>query len=149
MPTFREETVDQPAAHRLLTEYFQSRELGFIGGEYRTVFPTPTTFADGVFLVVESDGADVGCGAIRPLSRTRMEVKHLFLQPQTRGQGLGKALLIELERRAVALGATDMVLDTNATLETAANLYRSTGYVGIEPYNDNPNATNWYRKELA
>ncbi len=150
MPTFREETVDQPAARRLLTEYFQSRELGFIGGEYRTVFPTPATFAapDGVFLIVESEGADVGCGGIRRLSPQRMELKHLFMRPHTRGQGLGRALLVELERRAVAFGATEMVLDTNASLETAANLYRSSGYIGIDPYNDNPNATNWYLKQV-
>jgi GNAT superfamily N-acetyltransferase len=148
MPNFREATVDQPAAQRLLTEYFRSRELGFIGGEYHTVFPSTATFDGGVFLIVESDGADVGCGGIRRLSPDRMEVKHLFLEPQTRGQGFGRALLGELERRAIAMGATEMVLDTNATLETAANLYRTSGYVGIEPYNDNPNATNWYFKRL-
>ncbi|MES2169594.1 MAG: GNAT family N-acetyltransferase [Actinomycetota bacterium] len=148
MPSFREEAVDQPAAHRLLTEYFHSRELGFIGGDYHTVFPSVSTFTDGVFLIVEHEGADVGCGGIRRLSPERMELKHLFMEPQTRGQGLGRALLTELERRAVELGATEMVLDTNATLETAANLYRSSGYAGIERYNDNPNATNWYLKTL-
>ena len=40
------------------------------------------------------------------------------------------------------------VLDTNATLEAAQALYRSSGYGEIEPYNDNPNATHWFRKEL-
>ncbi len=150
MPIFREAAVDEPAAHRLLTEYFESRELGFVGGDYRVVFPTPATFAapDGVFVVVESEGADVGCGGIRTLAPGRMEIKHLWLQPRTRGKGLGKALLAELERRAVEHGATEVVLDTNASLEVAGNLYRSTGYVGIEPYNDNPNATDWYLKTL-
>lgn len=156
MPTFREENVDQPAAKRLLTEYFESRELGFVGGDYHRVFPTAATFSapDGIFLVVEWEGADVGCGGLRtidpgPTGAKRMEVKHLWLEPQTRGQGLGRALLAELERHAVARGATEVVLDTNASLEAAAGLYRSTGYVGIEPYNDNPNATNWYLKKLS
>ena len=40
------------------------------------------------------------------------------------------------------------MLDTNASLESAAALYRRSGYVSIAPYNDNPNATNWYRKTL-
>jgi ribosomal protein S18 acetylase RimI-like enzyme len=155
MPVFRESSVDDPDAHRLLVEYFESRELGFIDGDYITVFPTGATFAapHGVFLVVESEGADVGCGGIRTVppgasGLGRFEVKHLWLEPQTRGQGLGRALLAELERRARALGAGELVLDTNSSLEAAAGLYRSSGFESIEPYNDNPNATNWYLKRL-
>ena len=55
-------------------------------------------------------------------------------------------MLARLERRALALGATEFVLDTNASLEAAAGLYRSSGYDTIPAYNDNPNATDWYRK---
>jgi GNAT superfamily N-acetyltransferase len=62
--------------------------------------------------------------------------------------GLGKALLAELERRAREFGATEVVLDTNAALVEAGGLYRSAGYAEVEPYNDNPNATHWFRKEL-
>ena len=151
MTSFREATVDEPAAQRLLTEYFESRELGFIGGSYRTVFPSVETFAKpgGVFLIVEDGGEDVGCGGLRTIAPGRMEVKHLWLEPHTRGRGLGRALLAELERRAVDLGASELVLDTNATLEAAAGLYRSSGFVDVEPYNDNPNATNWYAKTLG
>ena len=61
----------------------------------------------------------------------------------------GRALLAELEDRALAFGATEVVLDTNASLEAAGSLYRRAGYVDVEPYNDNPNATNWYAKRLA
>ncbi len=151
MATFRESTVDEPAAHRLLSEYFESRELGFIGGQYRRVFPSSQTFAGpgGAFLIVESDGADVGCGGLRTIAPGRLEVKHLWLEPHTRGRGLGRALLAELERRARELGATELVLDTNASLEAAARLYRSGGFRDVEPYNDNPNATNWYAKTLG
>ena len=46
-------------------------------------------------------------------------------------------------------GAEELVLDTNASLEAAGGLYRSSGYVDIEPYNDNPNATNWYGKRVG
>jgi ribosomal protein S18 acetylase RimI-like enzyme len=160
MVSYRQAAVDEPAAHALLAEYFHSRDLGFVGGDYVTVFPTPANFEPpvGVFLIVRLDGTDVGCGGIRRLDagsserdasqRLRFEVKHLWLQPQTRGKGLGRALLLELESRAIAFGADELVLDTNASLTAAAGLYRSTGFVGIEPYNDNPNATNWYLKKL-
>jgi hypothetical protein len=41
------------------------------------------------------------------------------------------------------------VLDTNASLEAAGRLYRSQGYESIQPYNENPNATDWFRKRLS
>jgi ribosomal protein S18 acetylase RimI-like enzyme len=78
----------------------------------------------------------------------RYEVKHLWIQPHLRGRGIGKALLAELERRATEFGASEVVLDTNAALVEAGGLYRSSGYTEVPPYNDNPNATHWYRKAL-
>jgi len=143
--------VTDAAAHALLTEYFAYRAQTFPSpAGYVTTFPSPAQFVEphGVFLVVELDGADVGCGGIRSLGGGRFEVKHLWLQPATQGRGLGRQLLAELERRARELGATELVLDTNASLAAAGGLYSSSGFVDIEPYNDNPNATNWYLKRV-
>lgn len=161
MVSWREAAADDLAAQSLLTEYFASRALGFPPeqGEYQPVFPKPEDFTPprGAFLVVEGEdlageAADVGCGGIRMIDlddgETTFEVKHLWLQPHVRGGGVGRALLQELERRAVALGATRLVLDTNASLEAAGGLYRSNGYLETEPYNDNPNATTWFAKKL-
>ena len=161
MVSWREVAVDDLAAQSLLTEYFASRAQGFPAeqGEYRTVFPQAEQFVPprGVFLVVEGEdlageAADVGCGGIRRIDdydgHITFEVKHLWLQPQVRGAGAGSALLQELERRAVALGAQRLVLDTNESLEAAGRLYRSSGYLEIAPYNDNQNATTWFAKSL-
>ena len=151
MPTYREAATSDASAHALLAEYFAYREATFPNAAgYVTTFPAPEAFTPpaGVFLVVESDGADVGCGGIRSLGSGVFEVKHLWLRPSVQGRGYGRALLAELERRALQFGATELVLDTNASLEAAGGLYRSSGYVDTEPYNDNPNATNWYRKVL-
>ncbi|QAY74336.1 GNAT family N-acetyltransferase [Agromyces protaetiae] len=155
----RESSVDAPEAHALLTEYFAERAAGFPPeqGEYRPTFPTVEAFTPpaGVFLVVEDEsGAPVGCGGVRRISKaadgsTRYEIKHLWLRPEVRGGGEGKRLLQELERRATVFGTEQLVLDTNASLEAAGKLYRSNGYVSIEPYNDNPNATNWYGKAVG
>ena len=152
MPSFRPVPVTDPTAHALLAEYFAYREQTFPSAAgYVTTFPAPEQFVEpaGVFLLVDVDGTSVGCGGIRSLGGGRFEVKHLWLRPETQGQGLGRALLAELERRARELGATELVLDTNASLAAAGGLYRSSGYVDTEPYNDNPNATNWYRKVLS
>jgi GNAT superfamily N-acetyltransferase len=158
MVSFRESATDDASAHELLAEYFAARAETFPPelGKYTTNFPEPKLFEgeNGVFLVVEDIGlddepADVGCGGIKRLGPTTMEVKHLYLRPFLRGRGLGRVVLAELERRAREFGATEVVLDTNASLTAAGALYRTSGYVDIEPYNDNPNATNWYRKDLS
>ena len=104
---------------------------------------------------IADEPADVGCGGIRriasgPTGLPRLEIKHLWLKPYLRGRGFGRVLLTELERRAADdFGAGEIVLDTNASLEAAGGLYRSSGYVEIEPYNDNPNATHWFGKTVG
>lgn len=164
MVTWREAPVTSPTAIRLLTEYFNARAAGFPGGPsgYHATHPGENDFLqpNGVFLIVlcEADVSSrpvaVGCGGIRrapagEASDIRFEVKHLWLQPRARGRGSGRALLEELESRARGFGATELVLDTNSSLEAATGLYRSSGFVSIAPYNDNPNATNWYGKQLV
>ncbi|MEO5534310.1 MAG: GNAT family N-acetyltransferase [Pseudolysinimonas sp.] len=148
MPEFIPTPTDSPVADELLGEYFTSRELGMPG--YHTFRPDPALFAGdaGVFLVVEVDDSPVGCGGVRMLSPVRGELKHVWVRPEARGTGLGRALVVELERRAASLGATEVVLDTNERLEAAQNLYRTSGYEQVEPYNDNPNATHWFLKPL-
>jgi GNAT superfamily N-acetyltransferase len=163
--TFRESAVTDTSAHELLTDYFEGRARGFPAGPYAYLrsFPRPEQFVppDGVFLVAQLDDTDVGCGGIRRIgpdgagsaeptlaTSTRFEAKHIFIRPQSRGHGLGRALLQELERRARKFGATQLVLDTNSNLDAARGLYLTSGFELIEPYNDNPNATDWYGKRL-
>ena len=151
MVSFREASVDDPDAHALIAEYFNMRAETFPTGDYSPVFPKAANFTPpaGVFLIVVEDGEDIGCGGIKRLAPARFEIKHLWIQPLMQGRGLGRALLKELERRARDFGATEVVLDTNASLLAAGSMYRSSGYEEIEPYNDNPNATNWFRKKLV
>jgi len=163
MVTWRESPTDSESATQLLDHYFASRALSFPAeqGVYTPTYPTPAQFVPpaGVFLVVEGENlagepADVGCGGIRRLesagsSVVRFEVKHVWLEPFARGTGAGRALLTELENRAAELGATEVVLDTNASQAAADALYRSAGYEQVDAYNDNPNATHWYRKSLT
>ena len=124
-------------------------------GQYTPAHPPREMFEPpaGVFLVVhDDDGKPVGCGGIRRLpdgeAGVRYEIKHLFLKPSTRGRGWGRMLLTELERYARDWGAAELVLDTHHTLAAAGGLYATSGFVQIEPYNQNPNATRWYGKRL-
>lgn len=156
MVTLRTAAVDAPDAHELLVEYFAMRAGIFPGGGYRAALPDPAVFTptNGVFVIVDDDeGTAVGCGGIRLLDDgdlgCRYEVKHLYLRPETRGRGWGRLLLADLERRARQWHAAELVLDTHHTLEAAGALYLRSGFVPIEAYNDNANATRWYGKPLA
>lgn len=156
MPTFSATPVDDPDAQALLAEYFAMRVSTFPGHTYTTVFPHRSVFEPpaGVFVVARDDsGAAVGCGGIRRIEAgpagVRYEVKHLYLAPETRGRGWGRMLLADLEVRAAQLGAAELVLDTHHTLEAAGRLYDAAGFAAIDPYNDNPNATRWYGKDLS
>lgn len=160
MPEFTAVSVTDSGSIALLTQYFSDRASTFpAAGGYRATFPAPEQFVPprGQFLLVSENPQSrtfVGCGGIRriddgPEGAVRFEAKHLWLQPQVRGRGWGRLLLTELETRARQFGAAELVLDTNASLEAAGRLYQRSGYTDVPPYNDNPNATNWYRKALG
>jgi GNAT superfamily N-acetyltransferase len=72
----------------------------------------------------------------------------MWLHPETRGRGLGRALLAALEEAAVDLGASRGVLDTNSALVSALTLYRGAGWQEVPAYNDNLQATHWFAKSL-
>ena len=157
VPSFLTARSDDPAAERLLDEYFASRELGFTTGPggYRVVRPDPAWFIPpaGVFLVMRDDTDEpVGCGGVRRIGdldgRATFEVKHVWIQERARGRGWSRLLMAELETRAADLGARQVVLDTNRTLDAAQHLYRTSGYRAVPAYNSNPNATDWFAKLL-
>ena len=160
MLTFATTRTDDPVAADLLTRYFDERADTFPSaqGSYRVTMPDASQFVAeaGDFVVASLEQVPIGCGGVRRISDgesagapvVRFEVKHLWLSPEARGHGAGRALLNELERRAIALGAQQLVLDTNESLAAAGGLYRSSGYRTTEPYNDNPNATHWYAKDV-
>lgn len=156
--------VSDARAEALLTDYFAARAASFPGGPdaYRTVFPDPSSFVPprGVFVIaLDDEGRGVGCGGIRLLDPvggtrhgagvTRFELKHLWVHPDARSAGLGAMLLDELEARARAFGASELVLDTHRAQAAAGRLYARHGYVPVPAYNDNPNATDWYAKNLT
>lgn len=153
-----ETSPDDPVTSELLTAYFAERVGGFTAGQYRVASPDPAQFTPpGVFLRIDEDGgAPLACGGLREIepgietdAGRRMEVKHLYVAPAARGSGVGRRLLNLLEAHARREGADWLVLDTNRSLEAAAGLYRSAGFLPVAPFNDNPNATDWFAKRLV
>ncbi len=82
----------------------------------------------GVFLVGESDGAIVAMGAIRRLSPREGEVARMRVEPARQRQGLGRAMLTELEAFARKAGLRRLRL-TTTTIQTGAQaFYERAGY---------------------
>jgi predicted N-acetyltransferase YhbS len=57
------------------------------------------------------------------------EIRLLAVAPTVRGQGVGRALVDECERRARASGATAIGLHTEDIMEAAVRMYVARGYV--------------------
>lgn len=103
----------------------------------------------GCLLLARLHGEPLGCGAIRKLEAGVGEIKRMWVAPDARGLGLGRRLLVELERIARRRKMRLVRLDTNGTLAEAIGLYRSAGYREIPRFNDNPYAQHWFEKALG
>ena len=99
----------------------------------------------GVFVVARIGGRAVGCGALRCLREPALvrelgeavgELKRMYVAPEMRGHGIGRALLARLEDEARALGLTRLVLETGTRQAEALALYRSAGYAAIPAYGE-------------
>lgn len=81
----------------------------------------------------------IGCIALRPLGQNIGEMKRLFVYPQGRSLGAGRALAQTLIDSAKERGMTAIRLDTIQTkMPSAVALYRSLGFREIAPYTANP-----------
>ena len=103
----------------------------------------------GSFFIVRLRGAAVGCGGLKALGNDRAYLKRMWIAKSCRGLGLGKRLLDALEEKARALGYRTVCLETNSVLEEAQKLYRKSGYLEVEPFNDEPYAHRWFEKALC
>jgi len=101
---------------------------------------------DGCFLIARLDGEIVGCGGLKRLDAETGEIKRVWIAPSTRGLGLARRLMSELEGQARGLGMTRLCLDTNRALTEAQRMYRELGYREIARYNANPYADHWFEK---
>ena len=103
----------------------------------------------GLFVVGRRDGEVVACGALKLHGAEPTELKRMWVAAATRGMGVGRRLLAELERLAAAEGSTVVQLDTNGALGEAIELYRSAGYREVPAFNAEPYADLWFEKRLG
>ena len=89
------------------------------------------------FFVARLDGKAVGCGAIiRRKKKEYAEIKRMFVARDARGAGVGRRILDKLEAAAFEKGYRVLRLETGISQPEAIGLYRSAGFVEVEPFGD-------------
>ncbi|MBD2482899.1 GNAT family N-acetyltransferase [Planktothrix sp. FACHB-1365] len=91
----------------------------------------------GEFWVIEENHQLVGTAGFYPIPRGNkaVEIRKMYLLPEVRGKGLGKFLLLELEREIKAKGFQEIWIETATVLKEAVQLYERYGYeptTGVE-----------------
>jgi ribosomal protein S18 acetylase RimI-like enzyme len=140
-------TAFAPADLAAITQLFRAYaaslpiDLGYQGfdGELAALPGKYAPPAGALLIARDANGAALGCVAMRPLDDPGLcEMKRLYVTPQGRGRGLGKALARAIIDAARAAGHREMRLDTLASMHEAQALYRALGFGEIAPYYESP-----------
>jgi ribosomal protein S18 acetylase RimI-like enzyme len=91
------------------------------------------------FFVIRHDGAPAGCGGIELFGADYGELKRMYVRPQFRGLGLGKAMVDLLADHARRHGVFVLRLETGIHQRAAIGLYERLGFRGIPPFGDYKN----------
>jgi DNA-binding MarR family transcriptional regulator/GNAT superfamily N-acetyltransferase len=121
---------------------------GFDPSRGPTAEPRDLLPPSGLLLLALLEGEAIGCAALKVLAPGVGEIKRMWVRGDARGLGIGRRLLVALEAHAVEMGLSVLRLDTSNSQTEALALYRSSGYVEIAPYNDNPYANHWFEKHV-
>lgn len=89
---------------------------------------------DGAIFLAELAGRPVGCAMTQRIDRETSEIKRVFVTPEARGSGAGRALFAAAMAQARADGYGRMVLDTFHTLDEAIGLYHALGFTPAAPF---------------
>src|ERR1700761_2247161 len=106
--------------------------------------------AGELLLARDDKGARLGCVGLRPLSGDGIcEMKRLYVTPEGRGLGLGKALAEAIVAESRRIGYREMLLDTLPSLTTAIGISVRMGFQPVPAYYDTPiSGTLFFRLTL-
>ncbi|MDX3228221.1 helix-turn-helix domain-containing GNAT family N-acetyltransferase [Streptomyces sp. ME19-01-6] len=144
---------DHPDAQHCLRSYFTELQERFETGfdPARSLLPDAGELRppNGLFLVARLHGEPVGCAGLKLPPTAPAEIKRMWVAPHTRGLGVARRFLTELEVRAAQNGRDVLRLDTNKALDAAIGLYHSCGFEEVPAFNDEPYAHHWFEKRIT
>jgi len=111
-----------------------SEEIGV--REDDDVAPVSITGPQGIFVLASLGDRAVGCGGVRQLSGDLGEIRGLYVLPESRGMGVGRAILLHLQSRALQLCYRTLRLESGAGAAAAARLCESFGFERVAPDRD-------------
>lgn len=122
--------------HEWLGEVVCSRTMAQEIAALPGVYAAPT---GRLLLALGSDGAARGIVGVRPFNggQSEAELKRLYVRPDARGAGLGRALARAALDAASELGYSEALLTTLPdSMAAALSLYRELGFSDSEPFYD-------------
>lgn len=135
-------TADFRAARLLMKAYAAGLGIDLDAqGFDREIADLPGPYAPpgGALLLAFGEGGHaLGLVALKPLAPQVGEIKRLYVAPQGRGMGLGKALARAITEEARRIGYREIKLDTLPQMKEAVALYRSLGFEPVAPYGSFP-----------
>ena len=137
---------DIVAARELFEEYAAALDVDLCFQNFaQELASLPGAYAPpgGRLLLAGRKELAIGCVALRPLGVDLAhagvgEVKRLYVRPEARGSGLGRALVENVIEHARAIGYRELKLDTLPTMTAARALYSALGFREGEAYYHNP-----------
>jgi GNAT superfamily N-acetyltransferase len=92
----------------------------------------------------------IGYGAIKEYEANTMEIKRMYVWPESRKHGIATKVLTELENWAIELSHAKCILETGKRQPEAIGLYKKNGYKPIPNYGQYAEAENsiCFEKEL-
>jgi putative acetyltransferase len=105
-------------------------ELNDIASQYNMPY--------GALILADINNITAGCIGLRQFDRDSAELKRMFVLPAYRKLNIGRLLLEKSLAIAGELKYKRVLLDTLPSMSSAIKLYRSFGFVEIEPYRYNP-----------
>jgi putative acetyltransferase len=133
----------QPGDNPKLATIIRSVLAEFNANKPGTVYFDPTTddlntlfsVQRSAYFVVEQGGEIIGGAGVYPtdaLPEGYCELVKIYLLPQARGKGIGKALIEKCFETAKQLGYTGMYLESMPELKTAVGLYERCGFTHLQ-----------------
>jgi len=103
----------------------------------REIERLPERYREGALLLGLVGPRAIGCVVLHRIDRTTAELKRLYVVPDARGTGAGRALTEAAVALARDRGYERVVLDTHREkLGAAYALYRSVGFVECDAYGE-------------